>query len=131
MAAAFLATTPSPPVLASAASTFHAAADATLESLEGALSAALEAVPGSDVSLAQGVLTVALPGGGTYVVNKQGPNQQLWWSSPVSGPKRFSWAPSGGAPPAQAQWVDVRDGKTEMVGLLQRELATHGVTLRV
>ena len=25
----------------------------------------------------------------TQVLNKQGPNRQIWWSSPVSGPKRF------------------------------------------
>ena len=30
-----------------------------------------------------GVLTVALGTHGTYVINKQSPNRQLWWSSPL------------------------------------------------
>jgi frataxin len=38
-----------------------------------------------------GVLTVVLPGGRSYVLNKQGPNEQLWWSSPLSGPRRYAW----------------------------------------
>ena len=47
---------------------------------------------GYDISLAMGVLTVDLGGGrGTYVVNKQSPNRQLWLSSPRSGPSRFDW----------------------------------------
>ncbi len=45
----------------------------------------------ADVTLASGVLTVVLPEVGTYVINKQGPNQQIWLSSPNSGPARFDW----------------------------------------
>lgn len=43
----------------------------------------------------QGVLTVALGDLGTYVINKQTPNRQIWMSSPVSGPMRYDWAPGG------------------------------------
>ena len=28
---------------------------------------------------------------GTYVINKQSPNQQIWLSSPESGPARFDY----------------------------------------
>lgn len=28
---------------------------------------------------------------GTYVINKQTPNKQIWLSSPLSGPKRFDF----------------------------------------
>lgn len=38
-----------------------------------------------------GVLTVQLENIGTYVINKQTPNRQLWLSSPSSGPKRFDY----------------------------------------
>ncbi len=31
----------------------------------------------------QGVLTVKLGKLGTYVINKQTPNRQIWWSSPI------------------------------------------------
>ena len=41
----------------------------------------------------QGVLTVRLGELGTYVINKQAPNRQLWMSSPLSGPVRYDWAP--------------------------------------
>ncbi len=34
---------------------------------------------------------MALPGGRSYVLNKQTPNEQLWWSSPLSGPRRYAW----------------------------------------
>ncbi|ETN68343.1 frataxin [Necator americanus] len=43
-----------------------------------------------DVTHAMGVLTVVISKEiGTYVINKQSPNRQLWLSSPVSGPKRY------------------------------------------
>lgn len=39
-----------------------------------------------------GVLTVSLGSKhGTYVINKQSPNKQIWLSSPISGPKRFDF----------------------------------------
>ncbi|CAJ0607084.1 unnamed protein product [Cylicocyclus nassatus] len=43
-----------------------------------------------DVTHAMGVLTVVVSKEvGTYVINKQSPNKQLWLSSPMSGPKRY------------------------------------------
>jgi len=44
----------------------------------------------SDVEYSSGVLNLKLGGShGTYVLNMQKPNRQIWLSSPVSGPKRF------------------------------------------
>ena len=60
-----------------------------------------------------GVLTLALGDKGTYVMNKQAPNKQIWSSSPVSGPVRYDWF--------QGQWVSSRD-KHEMKGRLSAEL---------
>ncbi|EDQ86624.1 uncharacterized protein MONBRDRAFT_28012 [Monosiga brevicollis MX1] len=37
-----------------------------------------------DVALANGVLTVDMADLGTYVINKQTPNQEIWFSSPLS-----------------------------------------------
>lgn len=28
---------------------------------------------------------------GTYVINKQPPNREIWLSSPISGPKRYGY----------------------------------------
>ncbi|KAG9295215.1 hypothetical protein G9A89_006196 [Geosiphon pyriformis] len=44
-----------------------------------------------DVEYSSGVLTLRCGVTGTYVVNKQPPNKQIWLSSPVSGPKRYDY----------------------------------------
>jgi frataxin len=54
---------------------------------------------------------------GTYVINKQPPNKQIWLSSPKSGPKRFDWCIIGDgqnqkAETAVGEWVCGRDGST-------------------
>jgi frataxin len=63
---------------------------------------------------------------GTYVLNKQPPNKQIWLSSPVSGPKRFDWALfSEGQDQKEGSgvgdWVYLRDG-TSLTQLLKREI---------
>nr|QFP40045.1 frataxin [Halisarca dujardinii]QSX72233.1 frataxin [Halisarca dujardinii] len=70
-----------------------------------------------DVEFGSGVLTVTVGHGkGTYVINKQAPNKQIWLSSPISGPKRY----------------DVVDGRwayshedTSLHDLLSREFSSH------
>lgn len=64
-----------------------------------------------------GVMTIAVPEKGTYVLNKQPPNKQIWLSSPLSGPKRYDWCVSGDGQgdkegTAVGQWVYARDGST-------------------
>ncbi|XP_078482079.1 zinc finger protein ZF(C2H2)-124 [Ciona intestinalis] len=45
-----------------------------------------------DAFLESGVLTVRVSKAvGTYVINKQTPNKQIWLSSPISGPKRYDF----------------------------------------
>lgn len=67
----------------------------------------------STPSVQQGVLTVKLGSHGTYVINKQTPNRQIWLSSPVSGPFRYDYH--------AGSWVYHRDGR-ELVSQLQQEL---------
>jgi frataxin-like iron-binding protein CyaY len=60
---------------------------------------------------------------GTWVINKQTPNQQLWWSSPTSGPRRFDLA----ADESDAQWlptkaIDGVAGGTDIAALLMLEM---------
>ena len=59
-----------------------------------------------DVVFNDGVLTFDMGEHGTYVINKQTPNKQLWLSSPTSGPKRFDFDS------AQYQWVYSHDNVT-------------------
>ena len=58
---------------------YHGVADATLEGLQDAVEQTLEDLPNApeemDISLASGVLTIYLPPHGTWVLNKQTPNQ--------------------------------------------------------
>jgi frataxin len=91
---------------------FDARADALLARIEHALD--LSEIQAEEISLAMGVLTIALGDKGTWVLNKQKPNAQVWWSSPLSGPKRFAFE--------NGEWVSTRDSGTTLVGLLSSEL---------
>lgn len=62
-----------------------------------------------------GVLNVYLAKHGTYVINKQTPNRQIWLSSPKSGPKRYDYV--------EGSWVYSHDG-ISLNELLSRELST-------
>lgn len=60
---------------------------------------------GGPVLVAQdGVLNVIVGTQGTFVLNKQAPNLQLWLSSPISGPLRYDFSVQ------DAAWLNVRDG---------------------
>jgi len=73
-------------------SDYHSVADETLVTTLDAIGDALDAAPIEyELTLASGILTLILPPHGTWVINKQTPNKQLWWSSPLSGPKRFEY----------------------------------------
>ena len=75
---------------------------------------------------------------GTYILNKQPPNKQIWLSSPVSGPKRYDWVvtPSHvtqyekqetededdpGDDGKGGNWIYLRD-KSSLTGLLKKEV---------
>lgn len=63
-----------------------------------------------------GVLTLKLgPRHGTYVINRQPPNRQLWLSSPTSGPKRYDYDEE------RRQWIYLRD-QSSLDDLLRQEL---------
>ncbi len=94
-------------------STFETFANETLsrimETLEEALGDRL------DVDLQEGILTIKLPSGGTYVINKHTPNRQIWLSSPTSGAHHFDLQPGHG-------WVATR-GEGMLGEMLADELA--------
>jgi iron donor protein CyaY len=59
---------------------FHSIADETLESMQDALDELFDSqtLIEFEASLASGVLTLKLPPHGTWVINKQTPNRQIW-----------------------------------------------------
>lgn len=85
-----------------------------LENLTDELETLSEDYEQVDAELSHGVLTLTLPPNGTYVINKQPPNKQIWLSSPISGPKRYDLI--------QGQWRTLRDGSL-LTELLQQEIA--------
>ncbi|BGP19437.1 Mitochondrial matrix iron chaperone [Rhodosporidiobolus nylandii] len=92
-------------------------ADKTMDRLTEYLEEKVEEldIDGADVEYSSGVLTAKLGDKGTYVVNKQPPNKQIWLSSPISGPKRYDWDTT------HRVWFYARD-QDLMHSLLTREL---------
>ncbi|XP_039961488.1 frataxin homolog, mitochondrial [Bactrocera neohumeralis] len=72
-----------------------------------------------DVTYGDGVLTVKFGNEyGTYVINRQTPNKQIWLSSPTSGPKRYDFVSTEGQ---WGRWIYKHSGEC-LHDLLQREL---------
>ncbi|KAH7357245.1 hypothetical protein BKA65DRAFT_592722 [Rhexocercosporidium sp. MPI-PUGE-AT-0058] len=85
-----------------------------------------------DVEYSAGVLTLAFPPNGTYVLNKQPPNKQIWLSSPLTGPKRYDYVMLSEGQDAKegtgrGEWVYLRDGST-LTELLEKEI---GITVEM
>ena len=72
---------------------YNTAADDFLENVEAKLDA-LDAPELEDVNCNSGVLTIETASKGTFILNKQAPNVQLWLSSPVSGPHHYDMVTS-------------------------------------
>lgn len=70
-----------------------------------------------ELELQDGVLTLELEDGQTYILNRHLPTRQLWLSSPVSGAHHFGWR--------EDAW---RTGEQELCHLLVAEL--EGLTGR-
>ena len=68
-----------------------------------------------DIEMTGGILQIELPDGGAYVINKHGPNREIWLSSPKSGAWHFAAGNDGG-------WQSTR-GTGELTVLLAGELS--------
>ncbi|KKY34640.1 putative mitochondrial iron uptake protein [Diaporthe ampelina] len=96
---------------------YHEVSDTYLEIILSELETLADKNESIEVEYSAGVLTFSFPDIGTYVINKQPPNKQIWLSSPISGPKRYDYVVTG---EGQAQkedtavgdWVYIRDGST-------------------
>jgi len=99
--------------------TFERVCEETLDSLSEYIEELVEQashLQSADVGYSSGVLTMNFgPPYGTYVINKQSPNRQIWLSSPVSGPKRYDYVVNG------SSWIYKHDGKS-LHQLLQEEI---------
>ncbi|CAK8542917.1 unnamed protein product [Lathyrus sativus] len=96
---------------------FHRLAESTIQGLQEKFEDYGDSIDldGFDIDYGNDVLTVKLGELGTYVLNKQTPNRQLWLSSPVSGPSRFDWDQDTKA------WI-YRRNKAKLYKILEDEL---------
>ncbi|XP_076654904.1 frataxin [Halictus rubicundus] len=87
---------------------FEKVTDETLDSLTEYFDELIEKsshLAEADVSYGDGVLTIKFGKSyGTYVINRQTPNKQIWLSSPKSGPKRYDFV--------NGKWIYKHDGKS-------------------
>jgi len=67
-----------------------------------------------DSDLGNGVVTLKVDGVGTWVINKQTPTRQIWWSSPLSGGKKFDWHAS------TREWIE-GPTREQLFDLLRKE----------
>jgi frataxin len=68
-----------------------------------------------DVDYSDSVLKIRIGSIGTFVLNKQPPIRELWYSSPLSGPAHYVHDPERG-------WWCKRDGH-KLLDLLQKEMS--------
>ncbi|KAL6304229.1 hypothetical protein BKA93DRAFT_733588 [Sparassis latifolia] len=97
---------------------YHEYSDTAMENLLESLEELLDTNNNAEyeVEYSSGVLTLKLGDKGTYVINKQPPNKQIWLSSPLSGPKRYDYSE------ATDEWIYSRDGQS-LGDLLDAELS--------
>ncbi|KAL2197059.1 hypothetical protein P885DRAFT_36460 [Corynascus similis CBS 632.67] len=115
-------------------SEYHTVADEYLERLLTRLEELQDEREDVEVEFSSGVLTLSLGSDvGTYVINKQPPNKQIWLSSPKTGPKRYDYVIFGEGQhekqdTATGDWVYLRDGST-LNDLLKDEIGIDfGIT---
>ena len=123
---------PSPSIVDFPELNFHKICDHTLEELSDALSTLDSELEDVDINLSQGVLSVNLGpdyNNKTWVINKQTPNRQIWWSSPISGPRRYEYIGDRNGSnnksdknPAAYYWRFSKNEASDLWGDLKKEI---------
>ena len=105
--------------------------DATFETLaESALQAMADGLEDSeadnlDIELEEGVLTIEVDDGGTFLLNKHTPLKQLWLSSPKSGASHYTYDEAAG------RWLSTRDSADLIERLVAEMTDVTGVAIRL
>jgi frataxin len=101
-------------------SRFDALADAFLSGLAERVEDALDSV---EVDLINGILTIETEDRRSFVINKHGPNRQIWLSSPISGAHHFDADLSPDSPGAGKRWIATRSG-ADLIAVLAADLSS-------
>ncbi len=111
--------------------TFHKISDRALEELYDGLGAVEAKLDDCDVTLSQGVLNLSLGEdypGKAWVINKQTPNRQIWWSSPLSGPRRYEFiglvSQMDASMPVSSYWRCTKNKDENLWDKLKSEIKT-------
>jgi len=91
------------------ASAFNDVAEKALDDLFTAIDASVG--DHVEVDFDNGILTIELPDGGQYVINKNAASQELWVSSPLSGAAHYVYCGETGG------WNSTRGGGALVTGL--------------
>lgn len=106
---------------------FNTRTDEFLENTESAIDC-MNHPEVDSVQCSGGVLTLETVNHGTYILNKQAPNLQLWLSSPISGPHHYDMEvtehrdPNGVIFKEDIRWVCDKSGR-DLQTLLESELS--------
>ncbi|KAL7674994.1 hypothetical protein ACOME3_001264 [Neoechinorhynchus agilis] len=77
-----------------------------------------------DHFFSNGVLEITVKNEGehenVFILNKQSTNQEIWYSSPISGPKRYRLSCGGN----RNRWLCTRDENDDLVSRLSNELGS-------
>jgi len=118
---------------------YHKISNNTLDELADALGELDNQLEDVDINLSQGVLTVNLGPNyefKTWVINKQTPNRQIWWSSPLSGPRRYEYIGDKDNFPSNVNssflWRFSKDESVDLFSQFREEIfQTTGVRIAV
>jgi len=67
----------------------------------------------ADVDLQDGILNIELDKGGIYIINKHGPNKQIWLASPRSGASHYAYDEEN------QTWIGTRDAANLSLRLVE------------
>mmetsp|Transcript_17888 Transcript_17888/g.33640 ORF Transcript_17888/g.33640 Transcript_17888/m.33640 type:complete len:186 (+) Transcript_17888:87-644(+) len=95
---------------------FHHLADTELELMMDSLGVIEDTLDDVDISFSQGILNIDLGDRGCWVINKQTPNRQIWWSSPLTGPRRYDYEPASADGSRPAGWYVLKNVDTQNLG---------------
>ena len=99
-------------------SSFEKLAGRTIDRLFEALDDAIG--DHAEIDMQGGILTIELEDGGQYVINRHGPNRQIWLSSPKSGAWHFERKGDSEGGGKGGAWVSTR-GSERLDAVLSAE----------
>lgn len=71
----------------------------------------------NDIDIREGFLQITFPSGHTWLLNRHGPTQEIWLSSPITGGLHFRFHGD------IQRWISTRSSQDELFSFLERELS--------